>query len=111
MRVGPHGAHRSHRSLLIGHIGIGIDEEHTDCFAPSIEQSLRLRLHLIDVHGCVNVAISQHTLVHFQAQCTRHDRRETAAQAPSLWPITTAHLQNIAKAPRGNDASARYLAF
>ena len=111
MRVGPHGAHSRNSGLLIGRVGISVDEEHADGFAPSIEQSLRLHFHLIDVDGCVNVAIGQHTLVHFQAQCTRHDRRETAAQPPSLWPITTAHLQYIAKAARGDDAGARYFAF
>ena len=111
MRVGPHGAHSRYSGLLIGHVGISVDEEHANGFAPSIEQSLRLCLHLIDGHGRVNVTVGQYPLVHFQAQCTRHDGGETATQTPSLRPIASTHFQHIAKAARGNDASARYLAF
>ena len=109
--VGPHGAHGCHSSLLIGHIGVGIDKEHAHRFTTRIEQSLRLCFHLAKVHRGVNLAIGQYTFVNLQAQGARHDGRETASQTPGLRPITAAHFQHITKTACGDDASARYFAF
>ena len=111
MRVGPHGAHSSHSGLLIGRVGVCVDEEHAHGFAPCIKQSLRLGFHLINVYWRVDLTISQHALVDFQSQCTWHDGCEAATQAPSLRAIAPTHFQHIAKAARGNDARACHLAF
>ena len=104
--VGPHGADSGHGGLLVGHVGIGIDEKHAHSFATRIEQHLRLCFDLIDVHWRVDLAIGQHALIHLQAQSTWHDGRETTAQTPGLWPVTPAHFEHVTETACGDDASA-----
>ena len=97
--------------MLIGRVGIGVDEEHADCLATGSQQGLGLVAYLVEVDRGVNAAIGQHPLVNLQAQGAGHDGFKTAAQAPGLWPVASAHFQHITKAARGDDARASHLAL
>ena len=59
----------------------------------------------------MQLAIGQHTLVHFQSPSTGNYRRVAAAQAPGLRSVAAAHFQHIAKTACGDDAGAGDLAF
>ena len=76
--IGPERAHRLHRRLFIGGIGIGIDEDHCDRFGPLGQQLLGRAAHLCEIDRLVDRAIGQHALGHFQPHVTIGNRGKIA---------------------------------
>jgi hypothetical protein len=111
MLVRPHRAHRGQCGLLIGGIGVGVDQHDRDRSGPLGQQRAGRSPYLLAVHGRADCAIGERALPHLEAQVAVDHRHEVAPQAPGVAAVAPAHLQHVAEAARGDEPDAPALAL
>ena len=104
MGVGPTGLGRFIGGMLIGGVGIGVDEDDGQRLCAIRQQRQTGSADSFHVNSGANGAVRQGALRHLPAHLTRANRLEIAPKTPSVGAVTAAHFQRVAKARRCDDA-------
>ena len=109
--VGPDLPHRLQRRLLVGRVGVGVQEGHAAGLGPGLQQGPGPLGRLAGIDLRQHRPVGQHPLGHLQAAVPGDDRLEVAPQPPGAGPVASAHLQHVPEPLRGDQPDRGQLAL
>ena len=101
----------SERRKLVRGVRVGVDEHDRQRFGALGEERPRRGPHLLRIDLGADLAAREGALADLESQVAIHDRGEIAPQTPGVAPVAPAHLDDVAKTPRRDQADAGALAL